>query len=229
MKLIIFLSIILSSCSTFENVKKNFVIHDKMAIQMDTKPFDMNVVDLQKKLIVYLEEEKIFGNKMVWVSATAPQNMDLQQKVIDAMNDGFLYKNNLYTSTVDLDFSLLKMDSEKMKKHFFKGKFHILESDDQSFMIVKADNIYEGIKEGQGKSFLRIHKLQKVVQPVTLNVDWINLIRGKGSMLGFARDAVDLKSSREYEIRNRALELSVFFAIDEARANQIEQELKSTM
>lgn len=229
MKLIILFCLLLSSCSSFDNMKRYWLLHDKMALQMDTRPYEMSLSELQKKLTVYLEEEKVFGNKMVWVSTTGQQNIGADQQALEAMNDGFIYKDNLYTSTVDLDFRLLKMDAEAMKKHFFKNKFHVLEGDEKSFMIVKANNIYEGVQEGEGKSFLRIHRLPKVVRPLSLNLDWINLIRGKGALLGFARDAVDLKASREYQVRNRALELSVFFAIDEARANKIEEEIKATM
>lgn len=229
MKFIILAFLLLSSCSSFDNMKRYWLLHDKMALQMDTRPYEMSLPELQKKLIVYLEEEKIFGNKMVWVSTTGQQNIGEDQAALEAMNDGFIYKNNLYTSTVDIDFRLFKMDSDAMKKHFFKNKFHVLESDEQSFMIVKANNIYEGVKEGDGKSYLRIHRLSKVVRPLTLNLDWVNLLKGKGALLDIARGSVDLKSSRDYQVRNRALELSVFFAIDEARANKIEEEIKATM
>lgn len=219
----------LTSCS---GLLKKSAVHDKMATQLQTDYYPYTVQELETKLSQHLENTKVFGNKLIILSDPgAASNTERQQKIKEEMEEGFTYKDQLYTSKVDFDFSMLTTDTNKIKNKILKAKYHVLEKSDNSFLIVKGDNIYEAktAEKDPKKSSLRIYKLTNVYRPLSFNVDWWKLIKGKGLFVGAASAPIDLISSRQYQKADRMEELAVFFAIDEARANKLEEEISATL
>ena len=76
---------------------------------------------------------------------------------------------------------------------------------------------------------LRVFKVTKLVRPIDLNIDWLNIIKKKGSFFNFSEGPIDFVASRKYQVRDRMEELNVFFRIDQERAEKTESELMATL
>ncbi len=203
-------------------------VHDEMKQRIDQKSYPFALSTLKTKVIERIEDNNPFGGKMI--SSQMTHNIpkpEALQKVRELMDDGFLYKDQLYTSVVSIDFSWLTADLEKIKKNIFQAKYHVLKDEAESFTIVRGNQIYEGSVSGQSKneSNLKVYVITKAVVPLSLNIDWLNIIRGKGSFLGISDSPVDFEASRKYEIRDTTEELSFYFRVDPLEAEKLENEI----
>lgn len=228
-KLIFFSSLIfLTSCSMF----KMAYVHDEMKQKIDQKSYPFALSVLKTKVIERIVDNNPFGGKMISSQMThnTPKPETLQ-KVRELMDDGFLYKEQLYTSVVSIDFSWLTSDLEKIKKNIFQAKYHILKDEAQSFTIVRGNQIYEGAvsRSSPSESTLKVFVITKAVVPLSLNIDWLNIIRGKGSFLGISESPVDFEASRKYEIRDTTEELSFYFRVDPIGAEKLESEILNNL
>ncbi len=216
-----------SSCSLF----KMSAAHDKMAVNLETMPYNFNLKELQSRLVTHLEYTG-FDNKMIAVSSsTAAGDVARQQAVKEAMDEGFIYKDMLYTSTLNIDFSFITTDLVKIKDKVLKGKFHTLENNEDSFLIVKGDKIYEGIRKEKDSNtcLLKVYRLTSYYRPLNYGFDWLNLLMGKGMAFGITSGPIDLMGSRKYQQRDKIEELAVFFRIDKDRADKMESDILSTI
>lgn len=219
--------ILLSSCSLF----KMSQVHDQMAAQLETTPYPYKIGVLHSKLMASLTSGKIFGKMVSLSNPNAAGDMARQQSIKEEMEEGFFYKDQVYTSTLNIDFSFFTKDTEVLKNKIFKAPVHSLENNPESFLIVKGNTIFEGTKDkvNPDSSLLRVYRLTKYNRPVNINIDWWKVLTGKGFNLGFSKGPIDLASSRQFQERDALEELRTFFEIDPERANKIESDLTATI
>ena len=202
-------------------------VHDEMKQKIDQKPYPFTLQVLKSKVVDRIVDNNPFGGKMISSQMThnTPKPETLQ-KVKELMDDGFVYKDQLYTSVVNIDFSWLTSDLEKIKKNIFQAKYHQLKDEPQSFMIVRGNQIYEGSVSttNPNESVLKVFVITKAVVPLAFNIDWLNIIRGKGSFLGISDSPVDFEASRKYEIRDTTEELAFYFRVAPEEAEKLENE-----
>ena len=207
-------------------------VHDEMKQMIDQKPYQFSLQVLKSKVIDRIEEINPFGGKIISSQATQnTPNLETLQKVRELMDDGFIYKDQLYTSTVNVDFSWLTSDLEKIKKNIFQAKYHQLQDSPQSFMIVRGNQIYEGkvSANNPNESVLKVFVITKAVIPLSFGINWLNIIRGKGPLLGISDSPVDFEASRKYEMRDTSEELAFFFRIDPIAAEKLEKEILNNL
>lgn len=230
LKIISLLSILfLCSCGSVKNLLKKSEVHEKMATQLETQNYTFTLAELQTKLIGHLEYTGL-GGKMIILNSNNTMGMH-NEKVREEMEDGFLYKDKMYVSTPDFNMDLFTSDFEKLKDKLLKAKYHILEKSEQGFLMVKGNTVYEATvtKDNPNQCALRVFKVTKLVRPIDLNIDWLNIIKKKGSFFNFSEGPIDFVASRKYQVRDRMEELNVFFRIDQERAEKTESELMATL
>ncbi|MBC7429847.1 MAG: hypothetical protein H7336_14630 [Bacteriovorax sp.] len=129
------------------------------------------------------------------------------------------------SSTWSPDASLFSGDMEKIKKSIFTSSYHVIENNENEFIIVKGNVIYEAHKEGLNKSSLKVYQLTGVERPLEANLDWWKLLKTRGLSLNFAHGPVDFLSSRKYQQEDKVRKNSLFFFIDKAKAEKMEADL----
>ena len=221
---ILIILLLCSSCSTIGDAFRQANVHKEMTTAIDQVPYEMNLADLQGKIIEYFGSMNLNGK---WISTHSTDTNSLKKKaeVQDQMEEGFMYKDKFYTSIWSVDMTVLSGDMDKIKNSIFKSSYHVLENNDKGFLIVKGGNIYEGKKIGESKSSLKVYHLTRLIRPVTINLDWWKLATGKGLFASFDSLPVDLESSRKYEQEDMVVKLSLFFFIDKEKAEKLEAEL----
>lgn len=204
-------------------------MHEKMATQLETQNYAFTLAELQTKLIGHLEYTGL-GGKMIILNSNNTMGMH-NEEVREEMEDGFLYKEKMYVSTPDFNMDLFTSDFEKLKDKLLKAKYHVLEKSDQGFLIVKGNTVYEATvaKDNPHQCALRVYKVTKLVRPIDLNIDWLNIIKKKGSFFNLSEGPIDFIASRKYQVRDKMEELNVFFRIDQERAEKTESELMATL
>lgn len=188
-------------------------------------PYEMKAPDLQKKVVESITSTDITKGKWVYTANPGSQEMAKSQAIAQEMDDGFIYKEKLYVSGWTPDMSLFSGDMEKFKKSVMHSTYHVLEQDPKGFMIVKGNLIYEAKEVAPGKTTLRVYKITKVVNPVSVGVDWWSLMKGKGLFPSFKKEPVDFVSSRKYQEDDKTSNISMFFYIDPVRAEKMEADL----
>ncbi len=213
-----------SSCSTFSDAFKTAHVHEKMVKDLDGIPYEMSSGDLQKKVIEYMTSLNLNGK---WVYTSNPGGNDQQrmQKVQELVDEGFTYKEKLYVTAWTPDMSLFSGDMEKIKSSIMKSSYHILESSDEGFLMVKGNSVYEAKKMASNKMLLKVYKITQVVTPLAVSLDWWKLIKGKGFWPSFGTEPVDLNLSRKYQEEDKVQKLSLFFFIDKVKAEKMEAEM----
>ncbi|MBC7429333.1 MAG: hypothetical protein H7336_12015, partial [Bacteriovorax sp.] len=111
---LIFLILFSSSCSMYGDAFKKAAVHEKMATQLDQTPYEMNLNDLQAKIINYMGSMNLNG-KWVYIANPGGNQPQTMAAVNEAMEEGFSYKQNFYSSTWSPDASLFSGDMEKIK------------------------------------------------------------------------------------------------------------------
>ncbi|MBC7714907.1 MAG: hypothetical protein H7177_16285 [Rhizobacter sp.] len=222
--IILILIFITSSCSMFGDAFKKAAVHEKMVTQLDQTPYEMNLTDLQAKVVEYMGSMNLNGK---WVYTANPGGNQLQRMtaINEQMEEGFVYKQNFYSSTWSPDMSLFSGDMDKIKKSIFTSSYHVIENNENEFIIVKGNTIYEAHKAGVNKSSLKVYQLTDVVRPLDVNLDWWKLLRGKGLLANLSQGPVDFASSRKYQEEDKVRKISLFFFIDKERAEKMEADL----
>lgn len=195
-----------------------------MAKTIDQVPYDLNLPDLQAKIVEYMGSMNLNG-KWVYTDSSNATNFKNKEAVQKKMEEGFTYKEKFYTSIWEVDMTVFSGDMEKIKNSIFKSSYHVLENNDKGFLIVKGGNVYEGKKIGEKQSSLKVYQLTKLIRPLTVNFDWWKLATGKGLFASFDNLPVDLESSRKYETEDMIVKMSLFFFIDKDRAEKMEADL----
>lgn len=208
----------------FSDAFKKANVHEQMAKGLDTNPYDMNPPELQKKVAAFLESTSLDG-KWVYVSNPQSGSHERMMKVAERMNDGFTYKDKLYVTAWTPDMSLFSGDTEKIKKSILQSAYHVIESSENEFVIVKGNSIFEAKKVAANKTTLKVYQLTGVVTPVSVGLDWWGLVKGKGLIPTFETLPVDLNLSRKYQEEDKVQKLSLYFFIDREKAEKQEAEL----
>lgn len=225
-KLILILILVLSSsCSMFSDAFKKAAAHEKMVKKLDETPYEMSLKDLQGKIVEYMGSMNLNGK---WVYTANPQTggREYSIKINEMMEEGFTYKDKFYTSVWSPDMSIFSGDMEKIKKSIFTSSYHFIENNENEFIIVKGNAIYEAHNLGNNKSSLKVYELTNVVTPIDINLDWWRLLSGKGLWPSFKTLPVDLKSSREkYQQEDKVRKISLYFFIEKEKAQKMEDEL----
>lgn len=208
----------------FSDAFKKANAHEQMVRDLDTTPYEMSVPDLQKKVVEFIESTSLNG-KWVYVSNPQTNRREKLMAVEEKMNDGFTYKDKLYVTAWSPDMSLFSGDMEKIKKNILKSTYHVIESSENEFLIVKGNNIFEAKKVDSIKTLLKVYQLTAVVTPLSVGLDWWNLVKGKGLFPTFETLPVDLNASRKYQEEDKVSKLSLYFFIDKERAEKKEAEL----
>ena len=217
------LILVCSSCSTIGDAFRTAAVHKEMAKTIDQTPYEMSLADLQGKIVAFMGETGMNG-KWIYTDSSS-SNFRHDEEIKDRMEEGFTYKDKFYTSIWEVDMTLFSGDMEKIKKSIFKSSYHVVENNEKGFVIVKGGTIYEGQFVTPKQSSLKVYKLKRLITPITVNIDWWNLARGKGLFPTFEKLPVDLAASRKYEQEDMVGKLSIFFYIDREKADKLEAEL----
>lgn len=218
MKNILFLItalLLLPSCSLL----KKSEAHEKIYATLNRDGYNLPIQSLKEKLGHHLEEVK-FSGKLVILNQSSTRMGEAQEKVKEALEDGFFYKDKMYQTTPEIGMDLLTFDLGALKDKVTKNTYHILEDKKDYFLMNKGDLVYIAKSKDKDHTTLEIYQIQQLVKPLKLNFEWQNLLKKKGSLFSITESAPDLELSMKYKSRDRATELATYFAIspDEAQA-----------
>lgn len=221
--LLILFCALLQSCSLL----KKSEAHEKIYSELQTSGMQISLKDLKTKVDETLKISNDFSTngKLIVLNSSGIRMDEKQEKIKEALNDGFTFKNKLYETTQDIGWDLLKADIKGIQDKLFSAKYHLIEDTKSSFIFVKDDRVFVGQSIDEKKSQLHIYQIYKVIQPVSINLDWIKLIRRKGNILSFSQNPVDFEQSYKYKTQDRVSELDFYFRIMPEQANKREEEL----
>lgn len=223
LKIILISTFFLSSCSLLYKSDAQ----EKLYTNLSRDGYPLNLKDLQKKVDSFLSEGDEFkkDSELIILNTSGIGFSEAQDDVRDDLNDGFTYKNKLYETTQEIGWDLIKGNIDNIKDKLFKAKYHLIEDTTTKFIFVKNDRFYLGESTSNTTSKLRVFQITKAVKPTNVNLDWINLLRKKGSLLNFSEGVVDMESSMLYKVQDRIAELDLYFRFMPVQSRKQQAEL----
>lgn len=220
LNIILVSSLLFSSCSLLEKSKA----HEQMYLELSKDGYPIELKELKGKLDQFLSGSNQFDSEsqMIILNSSGIRMSEAQDKIKEDLNDGFTYNNKLYESTPDIGWDMLKGNLDGIKDKLFLAKYHLIEDSAKKFIFVKDDRFYVGESISKKLSKLSIFQIVKVVKPQNINLDWLNILKKKGSFLSFSEGVVELESSMNYKVQDRASELELYFKFlpEEAKKKQ---------
>lgn len=211
---------VFTSCSMIEKAQKEVLIQEKMLKALETEVYPYSLSELKAQIDQYYTLSSAFDGKWVYVTEANAKSQETLNKINEIMEEGFFYKEKLYTSELDL-MDLFK-GGQVDTSRFIKAKYHLLEDNSNEFLLAKGSTFFEAKSVGPKKSTLKIYRFNAI--KLNLNINWWNVLRKKSINSFFQTDPPSFEESRPYAVIDKAQTLSFFYKFNKERAQKLEAE-----
>lgn len=234
--LVMTLTLLLTGCSAMKKAIKEAQVNTQMAQRVANYKYQMPISKLKEEVLANLQSDSDSG----WQFTTQDHhNFEQQEEVKEALEQGFIYKDKMYVPK-GLDLGLADIGSslddlkDKIVKSTTERDFHIIEDNENIFMIVDEDTVYRGTRVSENESKLQVKVIKHIVRDNDrISLDFVGIAKGligkKGNLFSIEQGPISFEKSFESSTVDYSQGLTMFKKIRPDEAQQMASEISQQL